>query len=363
MEHLPKRTSLVSETVAALKEWIGTGVLRDVLPGELPLKQRLGVGRDTLRRGLKLLEQDGWVTPAAQGQQRRVRPEIIEKTRWKSDATPLPVTFLSPHKIEGMVTLLEMEDTRVLLAEQNRSLRYISPKIFQFKHPAKRLEHLVLENPSAAWVLYIVGERVQRWFGEQHIPALIYGTPFPGVDLPYVSSDWGAAAYHAAVQLLRHGHRVIGIMEYHEKFPGVLAEELGIKRALSSVGDEGQLVVFRDDRTPASIARSLEQAFSLQKRPTAFVLTYSSQLLTCYSWLLARGIRVPADVSIISLPNDSWFSELYPPVCYYEPALKTMSRNIGQRVLELVANGQTISKSISIPLHYVSGKTIGPVSR
>jgi hypothetical protein len=38
MEHLPKRTNLATETAATLKEWISAGILKDVLPGELQLK-------------------------------------------------------------------------------------------------------------------------------------------------------------------------------------------------------------------------------------------------------------------------------------------------------------------------------------
>src|SRR5450759_4642642 len=77
MEHLPKRTSLVHETATTLKEWISTGMLSEVLPGELQLKGRLGVGRDTLRLALKLLTDDGWVEPAAKGQQRRVHAQRL----------------------------------------------------------------------------------------------------------------------------------------------------------------------------------------------------------------------------------------------------------------------------------------------
>src|ERR1022692_1726045 len=47
MEHLPKRTSLVHATATTLKEWISTGMLSEVLPGELQLKGRLGgAGRE-----------------------------------------------------------------------------------------------------------------------------------------------------------------------------------------------------------------------------------------------------------------------------------------------------------------------------
>lgn len=359
MEHLPKRTSLVTETAATLKEWIGTGTLRDVLPGELQLKKRLGVGRDTLRLALKSLTQEGWVTPAFKGRQRRVQARHLPAPA-NLKATKLPVTFLSPKVVESRATLLEMEDTQMHLAEQGHNLRYLAPAIFHLRHPERRLEQLVRANPSAAWILYMATEPMQRWFEQQGIPTFIYGSPFPGVNLPYVVSNWEAAAFHAGIQLVRRGHRIIGIMEYRTRFPGVLREERGIERALAATGGKGRLIRFKDDRTPVSIAHALELAFGLQERPTALVFTYTSQLLTCYSWLVSRGIRVPADVSLVSLANDSWFEDLYPPVCHYRPETKLMSRSIAGRVLELVETGQVAKKPRWIPLEYINGATIGP---
>jgi DNA-binding LacI/PurR family transcriptional regulator len=359
MEHLPKRTSLVIETAATLKQWIHTGVLRDILPGELPLKKRLGVGRDTLRLALKSLAQEGWVTPTGQGRQRRVQANHLP-IAGDLKATKLPVTFLSPNPIESRATLLEMEDTQLRLAEQGHSLRYLAPAIFRVKHPEHRLEQLVRANPSAAWILYLATGPIQRWFEQQGLPTFIYGSAFPEVTLPYVVSHWEAAAFHAGIQLVRQGHRIIGILEYHVRFPGVLREEEGLERALATAGGKGRLIRFKDERTPASIARSLELAFSLQERPTALVLTYTSQLLTCYSWLVSQGIRVPADVSLMSLANDSWFADLFPPVCHYRPDIKLMSRSIADHVLQLVETGQVTKKSRRIPLEYISGATVGP---
>ncbi len=246
------------------------------------------------------------------------------------------------------------------LAEQGHNLRYLAPAVFHLKHPEHRLKQLVLANPSVAWILYLATEPMQRWFEEQGLPTFIYGSPFPEVTLPYVVSHWGAAAFHAGIQLVRRRHRIIGILEYHTRFPGVLREEQGLERALATAGNKGRLVRFKDDRTPGSIARSLELAFGLQERPTALVLTYASQLLTCYSWLVSQGIRVPADISLVSLTNDSWFGDLYPPVCYYRPDTKLMSRSIADRVLELVETRQVVKKSRRISLEYVSGATIGP---
>jgi hypothetical protein len=64
---------------------------------------------------------------------------------------------------------------------------------------------------------------------------------------------------------------------------------------------------------------------------------------------------------MVALPNDSWYTELYPALSYYEPNTKIFSRDIAQRVMELVGTGRVTRKSIKIPLEYVAGATIGPV--
>lgn len=273
------------------------------------------------------------------------------------------MTFLSPHPVEHRVTLLEMADTESRLIEQGLNLRFVSPEIFHLKNPDRHLEQLVETNPSSAWILFISSEAIQRWFCQRGIPTFLYELPFPGVELPFVASDWEGAAFHAGVQLLRQGHRKIGIFEYKERRPGLLAMENGLKRALASTGKDGRLMVFKDDHSTASVARSLEAAFSRGDKPTALVLSRAAQLLTCYSWLASQGIRVPADVSVVSLANDSWFKDLHPAVCHYQPASTLMSRNIADRVLELVATGQVTRKSLRVDLEYLPGATIGPAPR
>lgn len=358
LRRLPKRTSLVQETVTTLQEWISQGVLKHTLPGEMQLKVKLGVGRDTLRLALKSLTKEGWVLPAVKGRQRRVQTRRLSRLG-KTAGDPLPVTFLSSHPVEHRSTLVELEDTRQRLAEQGRNLQFVAPDIFQLKHPQRRLKRLVREHPSAAWILYGTNEPIQRWFAEQGVPTFLYETPFPGVDLPFVAADWEAAAFHAGIQLVRQGHRRIGMLEYQECGPGLLAAEQGLKRALATVGVTERMMVFNDS-SPVSVARSLDLAFRLKQRPTALIVTRASQLLTCYSWLASRGIKVPTDASLICLANDSWYVDLHPQVCHYQPDSQTMSRQIAKRVLELVATGQVVRDSILTPMEYVSGATIGP---
>lgn len=360
METKPQRSSLIAETAATLKEWIGSSALAGVLPGEMRLKNRLHVSRDTLRMALKILEREGWIAKAAKGEQRRV--QVKRRTPVRGSPDDQPVSFLSPYPIVDRITLLEMEVLQRRLSEQRRELRFLSANFSRMKNPETYLKRLVSENPSAAWILHSVSARAQRWFEKNRLPAFIYGTPFPGVELPYIVNDWESAAFHAGGLLLEQSHHVIGLLSFEEEMPGTLAIERGLRRALAgpALQPAPRLLVLKNDRSPRSVAHSLETAFRLVERPTALVLSGSSQLLTCFSWMLFHGLCVPRDVSLICIPSDSWFYDLRPSVCHYENAPGSFALNVARRVLELVQTGRVTSRSLRVRLNYVSGATIGP---
>jgi DNA-binding LacI/PurR family transcriptional regulator len=360
MEELPKRTSLVYETAAALKRWISTGILSDTLPGERELKERLGVSRETLRLALGLLSRDGWLAPAIKGRHRRVQIGRLPP-RETAVSARLPVTFLSPFSPVHRNTLLDLEDLRMRLAEQGRSLSFLAPGIFHLENVAGHLERLVHEHPSAAWLLYATGPVIERWFYQRRVPTFVYGSPPRGVKLPFVANDFEAAVFHAGIQLVRQGHRIIGMLECGKPFPALRAAERGLQRALSTAPAQCRVIIFKDDISPPSVARSLESAFKLRERPTALILTSAAQALTCFSWLASRGIRTPGDISIVCTINDAWFTEFHPPLSHYRSNCRIIARQIGQRVMDLINNGQIIQKSLRVQLEYVPGATIGPV--
>jgi len=359
MINLPKRNSLVHETAATLKQWVACGMLKDMLPGELDLKERLRVGRDTVRMALQLLVKEGWLEPSTQGRKRRLRSKKLSQLKKHADAG-LPVSFLSPYVVDQSQTLMEMEDTQKRLAEQGRDLQHVSSHIFHLKDPEHHLENLIHSHPSAAWVLYASSRPIQDWFAKRGVPAIIHGWPYPDVNLPYVAKDWEPAGFHAGLQFIRHGHRNIGMFEFVERGAGAMLIERGLRRALATADNGANLLLFRDERTPESVAKAYEAAFRLKDRPTAMVLTSSNHLLTSLSWLLSKGICVPDDVSLVVLPNDTWYSEFYPPLCHYKPNTKSFSHGMAERVLELVEQGQVIRKSLEVAVEFVPGGIIGP---
>lgn len=323
------------------------------------MKERLRVGRDTLRLALQVLASEGWLEQAAQGKQRRILqvdfPQFTKQTE-----TELPVTFLSPYAIDQGQTFMEMEDTQKRLAEMGRELQHVSANLFHLKDPDHQLEELVRSHPSACWVLYASNHQVQNWFARRGIPAIVHGWPYPGVDLPYGAKDWDPAGFHAGLQFVRHGHRNIGMFEFVERGAGAMLIERGLRRALETSNTGAKLRLFKDERTPESIARAYEVAFQLKDRPTALVLTSSNHLLTSLSWMISKGIRVPEDVSLTVMPYDTWYSEFYPPISHYKTNTKLFSHGMAERIEELIKYGKVIRKPLEVPVEFVPGASIGP---
>lgn len=357
MKSLPTRHRLANDAALFLKERIQNGLIHDVLPGEIFLKDSLGVSRETLRKALEMLCEEGWIEPAVKGRARRVKSP--GKGREAAVTDLLPVTFLVDYETWGQRRSIDMKGIENQLLLQGRELNYLQTSILRSHNPTQRLKKLVASHPSAAWIIRLGTPEVQRWFEEQGIPAMVYGDLAQGVNLPHVTFDWGAATFHAGIQLVRRGHRHIALMIPSLKSPAYPVIRKNLENALNTVGG-GLIANCLGVPSPEMVAENLEKIFLKKERPTALVLTRASSVISCYSWLLARGISVPRDLSIISLPNETWFAGFIPPICHYRPDNGRTSHAIAAQVMDLVNSGSVAHPSVSVPLEYMGGGTIEP---
>ena len=219
--------------------------------------------------------------------------------------------------------------------------------------------------PGRIWVLHLAGEKVQRWFAEEKIPCLVFGSTFPGIDLPKIDIDFRGVGRHAAGRLLRLGHRRIAVMMSRSILAGDEYLMAGINDAVESrAEDAGEIpapLIFRNDFHVERLATSLDKTFALADPPTALIIHNEHHLLTTVTHLMSRGIRIPEDVSIISLVNDSALERLSPAIDRY---------GVGDRLVEALARGvmslfANESKGLkrSILPEAIAGRSIGPRSK
>ena len=352
---LPKRSSLVAQTVQSLCEGIGSGHWRDRLPGERELSEQLQVGRRTIGAALAELQRKGWLE-VAHRQRRRINPQRVAA---RHGALRRMVVVLSPSPLQTMSpqALLVMDVLRERLTEAGIAMElHVMPRCFT-AHPARALQKFVPTKPAAVWVLTSAEEPTQRWFAAQRLPCLVVGSCRPGIDLPSVDADHRAACLHAAARLMRQRRQRIALVVPHSALGGDVASVEAMREAIET-RPGAKLRVLRHGGTAAQICSMLDAILREPAPPTAYVVIRAPHVITVMMHLQRRGRRIPQDVAVIARDDDTSLRFTSPSVARYAVNAAQLARRISQAVRQLIESGTLPARTIRLLPVFVPGDSI-----
>lgn len=352
---MPTRGNLVVECARVIRMRISAGEWSEVLPGERSLANALEVGRDTVRLALRLLERDQVLSPPQAGSKRNIR--VLANHRNASESRNLRIGILSPLRLEQLSQpmLFEVDHLRRALAGKNGTLDLFSPGWYEHKNPSKRLAQLVKDDPCDAWILFRSSAQIQRWFEDSEVPCLIRGYPQTNIQLPHLDVNWEATARHAAGRLWRLGHRRIGILTPPEALGGV---EAAVKGASDLGEPDFSVHVMPENRTVESLIQAFSRALKLKDPPTAVIATRPRQAATAMTWLTSRGIRVPSQLSLVSLAHEPFLDYLVPAVSCYKIDPEGVSKQVIRRIESLLEGSPNRGGHSWITPEVVTGASI-----
>jgi LacI family transcriptional regulator len=331
---LPRRNSLLNDCIRVLRARIEAGEWVEWLPGERRLAEVLNVGRDTIRLTLAELAAQGTIEAGTAGRQRRIlaAPRSVKATgAWR-------IGMLSPHKLERLTQtmLTEVDQIRSILAQHGGFLDLHAPPWYDVAAPQQRLTALLKAEPRDAWILYRSSRPIQEFFQASHTPCVIRGYPHQGVELPYMDYDWTATARHAVGELWRKGHRSIGWIVPPDRLRGNVAAWQG---ATSFNGEGVKLTEVWEDGTSEGLVAAVAPLLGQREAPTAFITLRPRQAITLLTWLGSQGVRVPHDVSLISLATEPMFAHIVPKITTYHIDPSFFAKRVAKH-LELLVGGQ-----------------------
>lgn len=352
---LPKRLSLVTQTIASLCAGIRSGYWKQYLPGERELCEHLEVSRRTIGAALAEMQRKGWLE-GAQRQRRRIK-------RPRSSGVPegpkglIAALSATPMQAMSQQTLLVMDTLREKLTKAGCTLElHVIPACFS-AHPERALQKLVENQPAAVWLLLGSAEPAQQWFASRAVPCLVVGSGRPGIALPSVDSDHRAACRHAGGVLLRKGHTRIALVLPQGNLGGDVVSEEGLREAVERKSG-AHLRVLRHDGTATHLCSLLDAALRSAHPPTAYVVARPIHVLTVLMHLLRRGQRIPEDVAVIARDNDTFLQAANPPVSRYAINSAQFARRVSTAVRQLVETGALPARAIRLMPVFVSGGTV-----
>jgi len=285
-----------------IRKKIATGALIDgnKVPSENALTKKFGVSRDTVRRAFKELEEEG-ILVSMRGSGTYVR------TRKKSTSNRIAVittyveNYIFPKiimGIEGKLSengyVMQLSFTNNLFEKERDILEEIADKeevAGVIMEPVRS----ALPNPNLDCY-----ERLK----EKGIPVLFINTYYRETEIPHVSLNDEAMGYMATKYLADRGHRKIGAILKMDDGQGHLRFS-GFSRAMFEAGvkNSSEYVVWYDTSDESNIEGICRHLDERLKDCTA-VFCYNDKIALDYILYLSRkGVKVPEDISIISMDN------------------------------------------------------------
>ena len=349
------RTALPDLAADALRQGISGGRWSGFLPSENELCRDLRVGRESLRKALAQLASEGLLCLGGRGRRHR-----IEQTR--SRATP---------SVRGRVIRLLTPEPRGLLGESHLticdSLRESAekagytlemehhPRLYQARRPVGLLRLHALPD-TAGWVVLFSTAAIQRTLVAQGIPSLLIGPPLPGLRIPAIWPDSSAATRHSVGLFHARGHRNVLFLQSE-------APTQGSRRAEAAFIEEARRLGLRPrSLTLAALGdewhRSFDTLMRAHPKPTAILGCGSHLSLRVLCHLQNRGMRVPADVSLVSLWADGFMHFTEPALAHYQVDGAAVGRKAIRLLIHRIERGPAEAENVVLIPDFVPGASL-----
>ncbi len=287
-----------------------TGLIErgELAPGEKlfsenELMKRFGISRQTVRRAIGVLEEQG-VLFRVRGSGtylRDHRPADIAKRSRIAVVTTYVDSYIFPKIIRGIEERLFESGYSVQIAftnnEPDRERSVLRDIIDRDEVAGVIVEGTKSGLPSLNLSLY-------RELAERRIPFLFINTYYPELDVPHVSLDDVGAARKAVDYLIEKGHRDIGAILKLDDGQG-RQRYLGYLQAMEAAGFTvtDSRMVWIDTDESKQLAYCTDKIMNRLESCTA-LFCYNDQIAFQLIKLLGdRGIRVPEEVAVISIDD------------------------------------------------------------
>lgn len=352
MSELPPKPSMAHYATETMRRLLIQGEWSERLPGERSLALRLGVSRPTLHQALLTLESEGLLV-------RRL------KSAWRIIAeVPSPhqglrkVVFLSPLGLEELdhFTLHQYTVLSAHLTERGYEVEAVRLTSVQSGKAESALKALAARLRPTAWVLHRCSPATQQWFGQSGLAAVVMGSASPKFNIRSVDVDYRAAARHAVNHLMRLGHATdrIAYLMPAEKLLGHAEAAAGLRDAAGKKGVQTVSLPEQSDALRGTVDALLRE----RPRPTALILHRPLHALAVLGHLQSRGIRVPEEMSLVVLDDNSVLAHVIPHPSRYHKDTDQFAAHLRKAIEQAISHSKKGVKSTRIVPELIPGETM-----
>jgi DNA-binding LacI/PurR family transcriptional regulator/biotin operon repressor len=343
--------SAAEQVVAHLRSELRRGRWREQMPGGDRMAAELGIGRATVEAALKQLEQEGLLVNQGLRRGRLIVPVV--------GADPL-------RRLRVAILIPETADRRLdYIVELERELALAGHTVIadldcfsEWGRTLVQTTRMVEATEADAWLVCGGSDEILRWFVAWDKPVLAIFGRRRGLPIASVGPDKPPVMAEMTQRLVMLGHRRIVLMVRRmRRLPNPGATEQAFLDALVAAGISPSDYHLPDwEESVEGYHARLESLFQVTP-PTALLVDGGVLFVAALQFLATKGLRVPKDVSLVSLDYDASFELSWPRISH----IAWDSRPVVERVMNWAENVSLGIKDVQQTLtrtEFVVGGTI-----
>ena len=350
---LPQRVSLAAQTAEVLRTAVARGIWKDNLPSERKLSEILRVSRLTIRGAAAILAKEK-VLHLQQGRVHQIMDRNVSSNRTKSRFIGLVTEKVATYDLSQFQLLNEVRNQ---LSEHGFAPEIVPLRAGTQRERLSAIERYVNDHPACCWLLMSLGKGIQRWFMERKLPAIVGGSCYPSIKLPFLDVDYASVCRHAAGVFRRHHHSRLALILANTDAAGDQISEDAFRQGAAASKGTASVVVLRHDGTPENLRLRLDALFGSRNPPTALLVAFPRHAVITLLYLLEKGFRVPCDIALICRDHEPLFDQIIPIVSHYRFDVQLFANRLTRLMLKLIEEGLPPA-GIFVQPRFFAGRTV-----
>lgn len=319
----------------------GTGTLAKELPGADP---------KAVGTALRQLVQEGWLEDRGVGRRRKILKQAGARKLFRLGY--LDYAKDGDVRLEWRMIEKFLTNSEVILEKSPKSMS-------ELKWDVPQIARMVESMNQDAWIVPAGSKEVLEWFQNTGLPVYAVFGRHSKLKIDGFSFEISQSWKTLADRLVELKHKRISVVLRKERrTPAIGEEEKLFFERVSSMGIRPDSFSLPDwEETPSGFHSLLDSLFRFTP-PTALILPETYLVHSAFQYFSSMGIKVPKDVSLVSMEDCEEFKWSSPPITRISKDFNLPCQAVSKWV-DVISGGKPAPKQKTVcPVEFIEGGTL-----
>jgi DNA-binding LacI/PurR family transcriptional regulator len=216
------------------------------------------------------------------------------------------------------------------------------------RHVRREVAKQAADPAFAGFILALGSREVQEYLAASDLPVVVYGSVYPGIDLPFVELDQKQCGRLMAEYAIELGHRRLVVLNRELWRRGDTLMLDGVGEVVHAAGLGARELTVRNISPGPGAATEIDHLLDDMTEPTSFLCRLPHIAQVVLDAAARRGIGVPEDLAVVCTVREAAMSPPCPQVCW-QTDTKGQYEIIGRMLAQMGEGRVSGAEGVTLP--------------